>query len=454
MEFSLASRVREDARVILRLAGPLLVNNVATAGMGFTDTVMAGRLGAPDLAAVAIGASFVSFFYLGGLGVLMAMSPTVAHAYGAGRDELVGRFFRQALWLSAAVSAIATGGLLAAHPLLLAIGIPPRTAATAASYCHAVAAGVAPLFGFLALRFSSEGIGWTRPIMLTAVIALLAKIPLNALLIHGGLGVPPLGAVGCGVATAIVDWTVFVVMVLYVRAHRIYRPYAPFACFERPLAVMQREILALGLPIGGSVLAEGALFASAALIVGGLGSTVMAAHAIAINYASLMFMVPLSLHSATTIHVGHRLGARAWAAGRLAGWVGITMCVAMMALSALVLCFARPAVAALYSRDADVTQLAARLLLFAAIFQVADGLQVGSAGALRGFKDAAVPMAICLVSYWGVGFPLAWYAGVHRAGGVEAIWMGLLAGLFVCAALLVSRYAWITGQRRCVTAPD
>lgn len=437
---------RADARSILRLCGPLIINNLATAGMMTADTVMSGQLGAGALAAVAVGASYVTFFHLAGLGVLMALSPTVAHAYGAGRDGDIGGYVRQALWLALLMACIAVIGLAVAHPLLLAIGTPAAIADLASRYVAAVAFGMPALFGFLALRFSSEGLGWTRPIIFTAVIALAVNITLNYVLMYGKLGFPALGAVGCGVATACTQWLIFGFMILYVRRHPRYRAYAPLARFERPNPRKLREILRLGIPICGSVLAEGALFASAALIMGTFGATVIAAHAIAINYAALMFMVPLSIHSATTIHVGHQIGAGNFERGRRAGWIGVALCVGIMTVSALVLVVARHGIAALYSDDAEVIALAAQLLLFAAIFQVADGLQVGAAGALRGFKDARVPMILNLIAYWVVGFPLAYGFGVVAGFGAAAVWSGLIAGLVVCAIALTLRYRLVSGR--------
>ena len=438
------ARRRADVAQILRLSGPLLVNNLATAGMTTADTVMAGRLGAVELAAVALGANWIGLFYLGGLGMLMALSPTVAHAVGGGRDREAGGYFRQALWLSLAVSAVALAGLAVVQPVLLAIGTAPEVAALAARYVGAAAFGIPAMFAFLALRFSSEGIGWTRPILFTAVLAFALNVTGNWVFIHGHFGMPALGAVGCGVATALTQWVILAVLWAYVRRHRAYRPYAPLARFERPDPKRLREILALGLPICGSVLAEGALFSSAGLMMGGFGATVVAAHAIAINYAALMFMVPLSVHSATTIHVGHRAGAGRWREARDAGWTGAAICVATMAVSALVLVLAREPIAALYSEDVAVIALAATLLQFAAVFQVADGLQVGMAGALRGLKDARVPMLMCVLAYWGVGFPLAWGLGVAGGRGAPGVWVGLIAGLFVAASLLTLRWRVVT----------
>ncbi len=440
-------QARQDGARILRLAGPLILSNLATAGMTTADTLMSGQLGAVPLAAVAVGGNYVALFYLGGLGMLMAMSPTVAHVYGAGRAQDVGGYFRQALWLSQAIAAVVLAALLCAGPLLRAIGTPADVADLATRYIHAVAFGIPAMFAFLALRFSSEGIGWTRPILFTAVISLAANIALNWVFMYGKFGAPALGAVGTGVATACVHWLVFGFMWLYVKRHRVYVEYGPLTRFERPDRARLREILRLGLPICGSVLAEGGLFGAAGLILGTFGALTVAAHAISINYAALMFMVPLSLHSATTIHVGHQAGAGDRARARFAGWVGMGMCVGVMLVSAVILVFAREGIAALYTEDAAVATLAAQLLLYAAVFQVADGLQVGAAGALRGFKDARVPMWLNLFAYWGLGFPLAFGLGVGLRQGAPGVWIGLIVGLFASAILLSVRYQRITSSR-------
>jgi MATE family multidrug resistance protein len=300
------------------------------------------------------------------------------------------------------------------------------------------------MFGFLALRFSSEGIGWTRPIMYMAVGAFIVNLALNYVLMTGRYGAPALGAVGCGVATSTAEWLLFLAMFVYVRRHRRYREFAPLARFERPQSLHLGEILGLGLPIAGSLLAEGGLFSAAGLIMGTLGATVVAAHAIGISCASLIFMLPLSVHSATTIHVGHRAGAGRWQDARRAGWVGIAMCVSFMCCSCVALLLLRQSIAELYTRDPAVLAIAVQLLLYAGFFQVADGLQVGAAGALRGFKDARVPMLLNILAYWGIGFPLAWYFGLRAGQGAAAVWLGLIAGLLVCAVLLTIRYSVIS----------
>jgi multidrug resistance protein, MATE family len=439
-------RFLSDARAILRLGGPLLVNNVAIAGMGFTDTVMAGRLSAQDLAAVAVGSAFHIFFYLAGLGTLMALSPLVAHAYGASQDKRVGQLTRQALWLSQFIAITLIVPMLFVKPILVAIGIAPEIVPKAQGFVYAICCGLPAIMAFLALRFVSEGIGWTRPIMLTALVGLVSNVIGCYVFMYGKLGFPALGAVGTGVSNAVAMWIMFVVMLAYVRRHRRYRPFELFAQFDAPRLGALREILSLGLPFGGAVLSEGALFVAAAFIMGTMGATVVAAHQIAINYAALMFMIPLSVHSATTIHVGHALGRGDVAHGRFAGFTGIAMCGGFMACSALVILVLGPQIAALYTGDTAVQTMAAGLLLMAAIFQISDGLQVGGAGALRGFKDAHVPMLLSLLAYWGVGFPLAYGLGVVAGLGPRFVWVGLIAGLTVCALLLNLRYYWISGR--------
>ncbi len=435
-----------DARAILRFAGPLAVNNLVLGGMMLTNTVMAGRLGPGPLAGVAVGGSYYQMFWLFGLGILMSISPIVAHAYGGGRDEEVGRRFRQGLWLSQMLAVPLVAALLCVVPVLEWFGTDPRAIPHASGYVHAMCFGMPAMLAFLAHRYTSEGIGWTRPVMYTAVIGLSVNLAGNLLFTRGSLGIPSLGATGCGIATALAYWSMLVTMHAYQRRHAIYARFNLFQHFERPDPAALREILALGLPIAGSVVSEGGLFAVAALLMSTLGEEIVASHQIAINYASLMFMIPLSLHSATTIHVGHQAGRGDAAAARLAGWAGIAMCGMIMALSSLVILAARHGIAAAYTSDPGVQALAAYLLLFVAIFQIPDGLQVGSAGALRGFKDAKVPMALNFTAYWLIGFPLAWWFGIHQRIGPAGIWAGLIAGLFVCAVMLIWRYEFTSRQ--------
>jgi MATE family, multidrug efflux pump len=452
MTISTPSRFAADVRAICALGAPLLGTNLSIIGMQFADTVMAGQLGARDLAALAVGVGFYHLFLLIGLGALMAVSPSIAHAFGANDTRGVTRYCRQAWWMALALAVLLVTGLMQVGRVLPALGISPEILPTAVGYVHAMAWGMPALLGFLALRYTTEGLGRTKPIMYFGFLGLTANVIGNWIFMYGKFGMPQLGAVGCGVATAISEWLMFFSMLTYMRKQRAYREFDFFSRVDAPDARVLRELTRIGAPIAGSVLAEGGLFVCAALMIGGMGATLTAGHQIALNYASFMFMVPLAISSATTIHVGHTLGRGDHARGRFAGLLGIGMCATVMALSAIAIVLFNDGIAGLYTNDPAVQKIAAGLLLMAAIFQLSDGVQVGAAGALRGFKDTAIPMTMCIFSYWVVGFPLAYVFGVRQGGGPLYVWIGFIAGLTVSAVLLVSRYLYVS--RRSLPASE
>lgn len=440
------SGIRADAAMIVRLGAPLLVNNLALAAMGFADTVMAGVLGPVALAAVAVGVSYTSIFLNAGLGLTMALSPVVAHAYGAGDGRRLADVAQQGLWIALAAAVPLVAAQFAVRRVLVGVGTDPAVIPAATGYVWAMAAGIPGLLAFEWLRFASEGIGRTRPMMYVGFVGLLVNVAANWVFMFGKLGMPALGAVGTGVGTAICSWTMFLAMAWYVRRQPAYAATGLMRRFVLPRWAVLREVLSLGVPIAGSLVAENGLIATAGILIGTLGSAAVAAHQIAFSYATLMFMAPLALHSATTIHVGHALGRGDRAGGRRAGIVGIALCGLFMGCSALlILCFSRE-ITFVYTRDPAVRDAAAQLLLVAALLQVSDGLQVGASGALRGFRDARVPLLLCVGSYWLVGFPLALWGGVIRHGGPVAVWHGLIAGLSVAALLLCARFLRISAR--------
>jgi MATE family multidrug resistance protein len=446
-EFRHNPTVLGHAAALLVLAGPLIVNNLAIAGIGFADTVMAGRLGTADLAAVAVGGSVWAVAFLFGLGVLMAMSPMAAHAAGAGRSEEVGIYTRQCLWLSQGLAIFVALAIAGIASLLDDIGVDPSVIPLANRYLAAIAWGLPAMYAYLTLRYMSEGVGWTRPVMYVAAISLVVNVFGNWVLMYGKLGFPAMGAVGCGAASAIAMWVTLAVMATYIARHPRYREFKLAAVFEPPRASVLKDLLGLGLPIGISVVSEAGLFSAVALLMGALGATAVAAHQIAINYAATMFMVPLALHSALTIRVGHTLGRGDTQTARRIGFIGIGMCGVVMAVSALVLLIFRQPIASFYTVDPQVRDLAVSLLTMGMLFQIFDGLQVGAAGALRGYKDTRVPMVLNFASYWLGAFPLAWYLGVVSDRGPVAVWAGLIAGLMLTALTLNLRYALVSRRR-------
>lgn len=441
---------RQEAVAMLRVAGPLIVNNLAIAGMQFADAVMAGRLGAKSLASVAVGASvwFLGFTLM--LGLMMAISPIAARHFGAGNPGLIGRYTRHGLWLALVLGlSLYVLAKQFAGPALTSIGVDAGFRDTTVAYVHAIMLGAPAICGFLAFRFTTEGIGHTRPIMYTSIFALVSNVFLNWVLMFGNLGAPALGAVGAGYASAITMWLIFFMLGAYLWLHPYYKPLDIFTRFYRLRPEVIREIVALGWPISITITAEAGLFGAVSILMGTRGAEITAAHQVALNFASTMFMVPLAVSSATTIRIGHALGAARIRAARFSGIVGITLCGAFMAASATFLLVFRDAVVNLYTNDPAVQQIAISLLLMAAAFQIADGVQVGAAGALRGYKDTRVPMAINMIAYWVLAFPLAYMAAVVWVSPASYVWGGFVVGLSVAAVLLSLRYNRVSKAALC-----
>ena len=431
----------EEVRRLLRLAGPLMVNSLSIAGMQFADAVMAGRLGARALAAVAVGASVWFLGFILCMGLLMAISPIAARHYGAGESVLIGRYTRQGMVLGLLLGLVILAAAYAfAAPVLAFIGVDSGFRGLTIDYVRAIMLGAPAICVFLALRFTTEGIGFTKPMMYLSLFALACNVFLNWVFMYGHLGAPAMGAVGCGVASAITMWLMMVILGTFMYLHPRYRPLQIFVKLPAFRLSVLREILGLGLPIAVMITAEAGLFSAVSILVGTLGAEITAAHQIAINFASTMFMVPLALSSATTIRVGHALGAGNAAAARYTGRIGITACAAFMTVSALFMLLFRDAVVLLYTSDPAVRAIAVSLLLMAAIFQIADGIQIGAAGALRGYKDTRVPMVINTFAYWALAFPLAYLAAVTFRASPSYIWAGFVVGLSVAAILLTFRF--------------
>jgi MATE family multidrug resistance protein len=435
------SNWREETPALLRLAGPLVINNLSIAGMQFADAVMAGRLGAESLAAVSVGASVWFFGLALALGVLMAISPIAARHYGADQPELIGRYTRQGMYLGFGIGVLLIALVyLSVEPLLMQIGIDEGFRDLTVGYTKAIVWGGPGIFMFFALRFTTEGIGRTRPIMYVSLFSLACNVFLNWVFMFGKLGAPALGAVGCGLASAITMWAVMIILAIYIKTSSQYEPLQIFARVGKLRLDALREIIVLGVPIAITITAEAGLFNAVSILMGTRGAAVAAAHQISINFAATMFMIPLALSSAITVRVGHALGSGNGEAARYSGALGIAICAVFMSCSAAFMLVFRDTVVSIYTNDPSVTAIAISMLLMAAIFQVADGIQIGAAGALRGFKDTRLPMVINIIAYWVLAFPLAYLATVTYRLAPAYTWAAFVVGLGAAAILLSWRY--------------
>lgn len=440
------ARLGTEAAALLRIGGPLVAAQVAQMAMGFFDTVMMGRVGPVELAAVAIGTGLWHTLFLLATGILMALSPSVAQLRGAGQIDQIAPLVRQSLWLAALLGAACFFALRHLEPLLAKLGIEPAIIPITGDYLRALSWGMFPIFIFMSFRLFSEGIARTRPILGVILPGLIINIVANYALIFGHWGFPQLGALGCGAATALSMWLVLVAMLGFLFADQGYRRYNLFQHWDWPDWRRLQPLLALGLPIGIGLFLETGVFAAVALLLGTLGAVAVAAHQIALNVAGMTFMIPLGLSMATTVRVGYAIGRDDPAAARFSGLTGIGLSGLFMAAMAVLIFLAHHSIAAFYTDHTPVIAVAGGLLQLAALFQISDGLQVGALGALRGLKDTRLPLLIVLVAYWLIAFPLGWLLGIHWGFGPAGPWIGLIAGLSVAAVLLNFRFRQLSAR--------
>ncbi len=433
-----------EARQLLALAIPVILAQVAQTAMGFVDTIMAGAVSATDMAAVAVGTSIWLPAILFGHGLLLALTPTVAQLNGSGRRERIAEQVRQAYWLAFFVAILIMVVLWNAGYVIRAMhDIDEQLALKAEGYLHALLWGAPGYLFFQVMRNQCEGLSKTKPGMVMGFIGLLVNIPLNWIFINGHFGMPALGGVGCGVATGSVYWVMFLVMRFWVRRMGGLRDIRMQTRWSPPSRAVLQRLVSLGLPVALALFFEVTLFAVVALMVSPLGIVDVAGHQIALNFSSLMFVLPLSLGVATTIRVGYRLGQGSAEQARVAAWTAQAVGVCMVAITALFTVTFRHQIALLYNDNPEVVALAAQLMLLAAIYQFSDSIQVIGSGILRGYKDTRSIFFITFIAYWILGLPsgytLAMTDWVVPRLGPAGFWCGFIIGLTSAAIMMLWR---------------
>ncbi|GAB2588249.1 MATE family efflux transporter [Dyella jejuensis] len=440
------ARASREIGATVRLGLPLILAQLAAVGSNVIDAILAGHVGAHVLGAVAVGASIWTLAIVSGIGMMMAMPPSVSQLDGAGRRHEVGAVFHQGVWLALGVGVVLWFAVRHAEPLIKLIGVSPGLYIDVGEFLRAISWGAPALTCYFALRGLSEGLSLTRPSMYFSFGGLLLLIPLGYVFMFGKLGLPPQGARGCGIATATVLWLEMLSFGIYVFFHPDYRGLGLFDHFEWPNLQQIGKLMHIGVPMAVTLLAEGGLFVAAALLIGTMGEDIVASHQVALNVASLFFMIPLGLAMAITVRVGNAVGRGDASGVRYAGFCGIGLTLVTQLVSAGLMLSFPHFIASLYTHDKTVIELAAQLLVLAGLFQFSDGIQVASNGALRGLKDTRLPMAITLFAYWMVGMPVGWWLAFHAGLGARGIWMGLIAGLSMAALLLFARF-WRSSHR-------
>lgn len=441
------------------LAWPILIGQLATVGMSVADVAMTGHDSAAQLAAVSVGAAIWAIVIVTVIGIMMAMNAIVAHEVGADNLGRIPHLVRQSLWKALGVGVAAMAAMNLAVPVFDHIGLDPAVRDTAAAFLRVTSLGMPAFAAYRALYGYSTSLNQTKPIMMIALGGLAWNVLVNWLLIFGQFGLPRLGGVGCAVSTASGMWLMLAAMLVWIRRAEAYQSTYPFDRYEGPHWPEIRSMLRLGLPIGVTYFAEVSAFAIVGLLVARFGVVQVSSHQIALNFASLVFMVPMSIGLALTTRVGQAVGEGDPARARFAGWAGVGVSLAFAVLSALGIVLFRAQIAAAYSTDPAVRALTQQLLLFAALFQLSDAAQVAAACAIRGYKVSRTPMLIQMLAFWVFAIPLgcllglapdwlpAWVPHPGKPMGVYGFWIGLVLGLTVAAVLLLASLKTLARNR-------
>jgi MATE family multidrug resistance protein len=426
-----------DSRALLALALPVVGVQVGLMLMGVVDTIMVGRLSAVALAGVALGNLYFFACSIFGMGALFALDPVVAQAVGAGDREGIARGVQRGHVLALLLAVPSTLLLLFAEPALAALGQPAEVVPLAGAYARWCAPGVLPFYLFVVQRQSLQALRHMQPILLTIAFANVLNVLLDWMFIYGRLGAPAMGVAGAAIATSIGRWALPLVLLLL-----SWRDLEPAIVPPRREALEAAPLwrtLRIGAPIGLQMMLEYAAFGAVALLMGRIGTTAVAAHQVAINLASLTFMVPLGVGQAGAVLVGHAIGARDQASALGASRAAVAFGVGFMAFTAVAFLLLPGPLARLYTSDAATVELAAALLPVAGVFQLFDGTQAVTSGLLRGAGDTRIPMLTNLGGYWLFGLPLSLLLGFRTSLGAVGLWWGLAAALGLVATVLALR---------------
>lgn len=442
-------RISQKIRQMLVILLPILITQVTMFSMSFFDTVMSGHASAEDLAGVAIGSSIWLPVQAGFSGILLAVTPVVAQYIGAKRYGEVPQTIMQAMYMALALAVvILTGGAFALQPLLQAMDLEPIVRLIAYEYLIAIAFGIPAFLIYTVLRCFMDAQGQTRVTMVITLISLPVNVVLNYVFIFGKYGFPALGGVGAGVATAI-TYGVICLFAIVVAMRK--EPFASYRVFRRRIKLdwlVWRRISYIGIPIGLAIFFETSIFAAVTLLMSEFNTVTIAAHQAAINFVSMMYMVPLSISMGLTILVGFEVGAGRFRDAGQYGRLGIAAAVGVALLFGVVLYLFNGEVASFYTNDQDVWQLTQQFLIYAIFFLLSDAIGAPIQGILRGYKDVNATFVLALISYWIIGLPSGYVLANFTSLGAFGYWIGLISGLAIGAVCLLWRLLHI--QRRAI----
>ena len=434
----------------LKLAGPIALTQLGQIAMMTTDIAMIGRLGTEAMAAAALAHTvfFVSFTF--GMGLVSAVAPLAAQAFGARKPHAIRRSLRVGMWAALFISMPMMALAFRGEQILLMLGQAPRAAHLAQQYLLGLTWSILPALWFMAIRGFMSAVNRPEPILWITLIAIPANAVLVYLLLYGTFGLPELGLFGVGLATSIVNLATFLAGLWFATRRRPFRKYHVLGHFWRIDWQLMRRLFVIGAPISISFLLEYGLFGAAGLLMGVISTTALAAHQIALQVAAILYMVPFGIAMAATVRVGHAIGRGDASAVRRAGYVATWLGIVLAAILTLAVIFGRFGIAEIFlGESTDATaELSATLLLVGSTFFIADAIQTVVAGSLRGMNDTRIPLLFAILSYWLIGFACACWLGFWTPSGAVGVWIGLSIGTAVYAVLLLLRFRVLTSKLR------
>jgi MATE family multidrug resistance protein len=434
----------QKIRLLFYILIPILITQISMYAMTFFDVMMSGQYSTQDVAGVSIGSSLWTPVYTGLSGILIALTPVVSQLVGSRQSKSVSYSVMQAIYLAVALALfILIIGAFSLNPVLDAMDLEDSVHMVAHDYLIALSLGIIPLFIYNALRAFIDALGQTRISMIITLCALPVNVLFNYLLIYGKFGFPELGGVGSGYATAITYWLIALVAILVVIKINPFSTYQVFTEFFRVSWKEWRALLLIGVPIGLAIFFETSIFSAVTLLMSKYDTVTIASHQIAMNFASLLYMIPLSISMALTIVIGFEIGAARYKDAKEYSWIGISMALTMSLVLSTILFLFREPVASLYTKDQEVMMLTSHFLIYAIFFQISDALQAPIQGILRGYKDVNVTFAMSLVSYWILGLPIGYFFAKFTDMGAFGYWIGLISGLALGAIGLAARLRFI-----------
>ncbi|MGE6629739.1 MATE family efflux transporter [Bacillus sp. NPDC077027] len=432
--------IQAKIKQFLTILIPIFVTQAGLSLITFLDTVMSGKVSAEDLAGVAIGSSIWTPVYTGLAGILMALTPIVSQLMGAGKKRDVPHSVFQAIYLSILLSVVVIGiGIISLPFILGGLGLDQAVEDIAQHFLSFLAIGILPLFCYSVMRSFIDSLGKTRVTMLITLTSLPINFALNYLFIFGNFGFPKLGGAGAGLASALTYWAIcFISIFIVIKAE----PFASFQLFHRLPRLSfseMRHVLTIGLPIGFAIFFETSIFAAVTLLMGHFNTVTIASHQAAMNFASILYILPLSTSMALTIVVGFEVGAKRFKDAQSYSYIGMTTAILFSLFTAALILLFRPEIAGLYTKEAAVFKMTQHFLIYAIFFQLSDAIAAPIQGALRGYKDVNYTLIAAFVSYWVIGLPVGYLIGTYTALGAFGYWVGLIAGLAAGAIALFIR---------------